>query len=103
MRRYAYTLAHPGRWISLNLKKKKKMGGGRRKQKVIQPAPRVREDGEEDDEDEYRSEDEQEQQVSCLLSFSLVVLCNLELTRLALDPFLRAADGSRRSHFRRGG
>ena len=60
--RYAYTLAHPGRWISLNLKKpKKKAGGGRRKAKVIMPAApvQVREDGEED-EDEYRSEDEQE-------------------------------------------
>ncbi|KAL7412220.1 hypothetical protein BDY24DRAFT_352931, partial [Mrakia frigida] len=56
---YAYTLAHPGRWISLNLKKKKKMGGGRRKPKVIQAAPR----GEEDDDEEYGSGDEQEQQV----------------------------------------
>ncbi|CED85351.1 glycoside hydrolase family 38 protein [Phaffia rhodozyma] len=60
---HGYSLAHPGRWVTMNLKKpKKKAGGGRRKAKVIQ-APKPEDQAATSKADEaYNTDDEVEEE-----------------------------------------
>lgn len=61
--RHAYNLSHPGRWISMNLKKpKKKAGAGRRKAKVAQVVVAKADEA-------YHTDDEIEEEVILFVCF----------------------------------